>query len=310
MADVLNHVSEINTCARQEPKFLIERAENRYDELLNRTVERISKNNSAEIVLLAGPSSSGKTTTAGKISQKLSKKGHTAYTVSLDDFYRNRGEFALDEEGKPDYESVTALELDMLNRVMTNLVQQGHSLLPRYDFVNGKRLDDAFEIRLQPGDVVIFEGLHALNPIISERLPQDALLKLYVSVSTRLYLQGDEVQMTKRDLRLVRRMIRDYRFRNSSVENTFSLWGKVLEGENKFLAPYKYCADILIDSIHNYEPCVFRREALALLDTVPQDSDWFPEACRLKKQMEPFETLSPNLVPQDSLMREFLGAKE
>ena len=306
MADVLNHVKDINTCARQEPESFIRRAETRYDELLNQTVERIFRGG-VNVVLLAGPSSSGKTTTADKIQQKLTAKGHIAYTVSLDDFYKNRNEFVLDEDGKPDYETVSALELDLLNRVLVDLTEHGHCFLPRYDFIEGKRRDDALEIQLVPGDVVIFEGLHALNPVISDRLPQDALMKLYVSVSTRIYRGDETVQMTKRDLRLVRRMIRDYHFRSSTVENTFSLWDKVLEGEAKYLSPYKFNADIQLDSIHNYEPCVFRGEAQRLLDTVPETSEWFPEACRLRKELDPFEALPSAIVPQDSLMREFLG---
>lgn len=306
MADVLNRVQEINACARSEPDCFVRRAENRYDELLDQTVGRIC-GGEAHLVLLAGPSSSGKTTTAAKIRQKLTDQGHIAYTVSLDDFYKNRSEFEPDEDGKPDYEAVSALELDLLYQVMVDLVRHGHARLPHYDFLLGRRIDNALELQLTPGDVVIFEGLHALNPVISERLPQNALLKLYVSVSTRIYCGDGTVQMTKRDLRLVRRMVRDYRFRNSSVENTFSLWDKVLEGEQKYLSPYKFNADIQLDSIHNYEPCVFHGEALRLLDTVPENSEWFSEACRLRRQLEPFEALSPALVPDQSLMREFLG---
>ena len=258
-------------------------------------------------VLVEGAKWCGKTTTAEKISQKLDELGHTAYTVSLDDFYKNRSEFEPGEDGKPDYETVSALELDLLNQVLIGLMEHGRSSLPKYDFIAGKRCDNAFEIRLDPGDVVIFEGLHALNPVISDRLPQSGLLKLYVSVSTRIYRSDDTVQLTKRDLRLVRRMIRDYHFRSSSVENTFSLWDKVLEGEEKYLAPFKYNADLQLDSIHNYEPCVFRGEAMRLLDTVPETSEWFTEACRLRSELEQFEALPTTLVPQDSLMREFLG---
>ena len=307
MADVLNRVKEINACARSEPDSFVRRAENRYDELLDQTVERIC-GGEVNLVLLAGPSSSGKTTTAAKIRRKLTDRGHIAYTVSLDDFYKNRSEFLPGADGKPDYETVSALELDLLYQVMVDLVEHGVGKLPHYDFMAGRRRDNALELQLTPGDVVIFEGLHALNPVISGRLPQNALLKLYVSVSTRIYSGDDTVQMTKRDLRLVRRMIRDYRFRNSSVENTFSLWDKVLEGEQKYLSPYKFNADIQLDSIHNYEPCVFHGEALRLLDTVPENSEWYPEARRLRKQLEPFEPLSPAIVPDHSLMREFLGS--
>ena len=306
MSDVLNQLEEINAAAKQNPNHFIRRAETRYDELLNRTVARVC-GGGAQIVLLAGPSASGKTTTARKISQKLAASGHTAYSVSLDDFYKNRNEIAMGEDGKPDYETITALELELLSQVMNDLADHGRGSLPQYDFEAGVRHDDVSEIRLEPGDIVIFEGLHALNPIVSERLPQYAALKLYVSVSTRIYRSDGAVQMTKRDLRLVRRMIRDYRCRDSSVEHPFSLWGTVLKGEGQYLLPYKFNADLIIDSIHNYEPCVLRHEALRLLNAVPESSEWFSEAARLRKALEPFKSLPPTMVPPDSLLREFLG---
>ncbi len=307
MADVINRIEEINAAARRNPNHLIRCAETRYDDLLNRTVARICGGR-VQIVLLAGPSASGKTTTAQKISQKLAASGHTAYAVSLDDFYKNRAEIAPGEDGKPDYEIVSALELELLHQVMIDLAELGHSALPSYDFEAGVRRDNASEIRLVPGDIVIFEGLHALNPLVSERLPQNAMLRLYVSLSTRIYRGDDVVQMTKRDLRLVRRLIRDHHYRDSSVENTFSLWGTVLKGEGKYLLPHKYNADIMLDSIHNYEPCVLRDEALRLLNAVPEASEWFSEARRLRKALEPFRPLPPAMVPQDSLLREFLGS--
>lgn len=307
MADVINTLSDINELALTDTKRFIARAEARYDDKLNEIVDKISKHQNIEIVLLAGPSSSGKTTTANKINEKLQKIGHKAYTISLDDFYRHADEAIIDEDGKPDYETVNALDLDLLRDVLNNLVKERKASIPQYNFDTGRRTDNAREIVILPGDVVILEGLHALNPVIHEFLPSETLLKLYISVSTRIYEDDSTVLFTKRDLRLIRRTVRDFRHRNSSVENTFSMWENVLEGEQKYLAPYKYCADILIDSIHNYEPCVFKERAIELFNTVSKDSIWYNETQRLTEKLLKFETISEERVPEDSLLaREFL----
>lgn len=310
MADVLNTLQDINTMAQNYPERLIDRAEERYNEIISEAQKRACSDSKSEIILLAGPSSSGKTTTAKKIAVKLMEQGHMAYTVSLDDFYKNWEDAIIDENGNRDFETVHALDLECLSSTLKSLIYDGFAMIPQYDFDTGKRKEKLVELKLNEGDVVIVEGLHALNPIIYGDLPSDRLLKIYISVSTRIYDNGGNVLMTKRDLRLIRRTIRDYQFRNSSVENTFSMWQSVLDGENKYLAPYKYCADILIDSIHNYEPCVFKREALELFRTVPKDSIWYGETQRLSKSLEDFYSLSPSMVPDSSLMREFLGSKK
>ena len=307
MADVINNLSDINELAVSDPCGMIASAEERYDSILDKIADVISNNYSIEIVLLAGPSSSGKTTTAYKINEKLHSIGHKAYTISLDDFYRNSYDAILDENGKPDYETVNALDLDLLRNVLESLVTKRKASIPKFNFDTGLRTDNAYEIHLLPGDVVILEGLHALNPLIHESLPADALLKLYISVSTRIYNDDGSVLFTKRDLRLIRRTVRDYSHRSSSVENTFSMWESVLEGEQKYLAPYKYCSDILIDSIHNYEPCVFKTRAIELFKTVDKGSIWFDKTQRLTDMLECFETIPESLLPDQSLLRrEFL----
>ena len=308
MADVINTLSQINYEAENDTVQFISAAEERYGFALDCVVDRIITNRSVEIVLLAGPSCSGKTTTANKISEKLAEKGHKAYTISLDDFYRNSADAIIGEDGKPDYETVHALDLELLEKVLKKLVRDRSAMIPRFNFDTGLRTDEAFEIKLNEGDVVILEGLHALNPIIYGNLPGDSLLKIYISVSTRIYDDSGHVLLTKRDLRLIRRTVRDFHSRSSSVENTFGMWDSVLEGENKYLAPYKYCADILIDTIHNYEPCVFKNRALELFKTVGNDSVWFTHTLRLTEKLVRFSDIPEEKVPRTSLLVcEFLG---
>lgn len=308
MADVINTLSQINYEAQNDTAAFISAAEERYSFALDCVVERIINNKCVEIVLLAGPSCSGKTTTANKLRERLADKGHKAYTISLDDFYRNSTDAIIGDDGKPDFETVHALDLDLLEKVLKKLVKERTAKIPRFDFDTGIRTDNAFEITLDEGDVVILEGLHALNPIIYGYLPAEALLKIYISVSTRIYDDSGYVILTKRDLRLIRRTVRDYHSRSSSVENTFDMWDGVLEGENKYLAPYKYCADILIDTIHNYEPCVFKSRALELFKTVEPDSVWFAETQRLTEKLVLFSEIAEEKVPRSSLLIcEFLG---
>lgn len=308
MAEVINTLSQINYEAQNDTAAFISAAEERYSFALDCVVERIINNKCVEIVLLAGPSCSGKTTTANKLRERLADKGHKAYTISLDDFYRNSKDAIIGDDGKPDFETVHALDLDLLEKVLRKLVKERTAKIPRFDFDTGIRTDNAFEITLDEGDVVILEGLHALNPIIYGYLPSEALLKIYISVSTRIYDDSGYVILTKRDLRLIRRTIRDYHSRSSSVENTFDMWDGVLEGENKYLAPYKYCADILIDTIHNYEPCVFKSRALELFKTVEPDSVWFAETQRLTEKLVLFSDIAEEEVPRSSLLIcEFLG---
>lgn len=308
MADVINTLSQINYEAQNDTAAFISAAEERYSFALDCVVERIINNKCVEIVLLAGPSCSGKTTTANKLRERLADKGHKAYTISLDDFYRNSIDAIIGDDGKPDFETVHALDLDLLEKVLKKLVKDRTSKIPRFDFDIGIRTDNAFQITLDEGDVVILEGLHALNPIIYGYLPAEALLKIYISVSTRIYDDSGYVILTKRDLRLIRRTVRDYHSRSSSVENTFDMWDGVLEGENKYLAPYKYCADILIDTIHNYEPCVFKSRALELFKTVEPDSVWYNETQRLTEKLVLFSDIAEEKVPRSSLLIcEFLG---
>ena len=302
MADVINNLSQINYEAENNTDAFIAAAEDRYSSALENIVEKIISNHCIEIVLLAGPSCSGKTTTANKLRERLALKGHKAYTISLDDFYRNSVDAIIGYDGKPDYETVHALDLDLLEKVLKKLVKDRKASIPRFDFDTGIRTDNAFEIILNEGDVVILEGLHALNPIIYGNLPSDTLFKIYISVSTRIYDDSGYVLLSKRDLRLIRRTVRDYHSRSSSVENTFDMWNSVLDGENKYLAPYKYCADVLVDTIHNYEPCVFKNRALELFRTVNKDSIWYGEVERLTEKLISFSDIPEEKIPLSSLI--------
>ena len=290
----------------ENAESLIRKAEETYGSIVDTICEKVNSDSEKKIVMLAGPSGSGKTTTANKIKEKLEGMGHKAYTVSLDDFYKNKGEGPKNPDGTYDFESVEALDLDMIHKCFSELIEKSESELPLFDFMTGRRSEKTNKIRLEKDDVIIVEGLHALNPRISDALPRENLFEIYISVASRFY-DGEEILLGKRNLRFIRRMVRDFQFRNSPVEHTYFLWPKVMKGEDEFLFPFKNNADVFVNSIHIYEPCVFKNEAKKLLSTVENTSVNYEDAQKLISALNRFPEIEKNFVPQDSLLREFLG---
>ncbi len=262
---------------------------------------------SHEIVLLAGPSASGKTTSASLLSREMERLcGGRVYTVSLDDFYLNNGCGPKNSDGSDDYETVYALDLDCLHECLYRLITVREADLPIFDFITGKRSRERRKISLKENDRLVIEGLHALNPVIIGDLPKDELLFLYISVSSRV-VQDGHVLLNKRNLRFLRRLVRDSRFRASSPENTFELWEQVLYGENQYLFPHEGNAQYKINSFLPYEPAVFAAEALPLLASVDENSRFYPKARLLSESLRHFTTLTPHMVPGHSILREFIG---
>ena len=224
MSRLDNYYESINALAARQPEQFIHASEERYRNIIRRVAEQAVSSGSASIILLAGPSASGKTTTAGKIAQALVESGHGAYTVSLDNFYLNQDLSPRLPDGTPDFETVHALDIPLIHETFCRLMQDGRCELPLFDFPSGRRLIQTERLKLEKGDVVIVEGLHALNPLIYEAFPPEHLLKAYVSVSSRIYTEKGKIVLNKRNLRFVRRLIRDSRFRATNVYQTYLLW--------------------------------------------------------------------------------------
>lgn len=308
MGNTNNYLEYINKNAAPEHLVsFINDCEARYVNKLAAAAKRLDAAGGHEIILLAGPSSSGKTTTANLISRHLNAYGRQVFTISLDDYYRDAKEAILDEEGNPDFETVDALDLTLLTSNLQELIDEGRTEKPIFDFMAGKRKAETETIAIGAGDVVVVEGLHALNPLITSHLPEESLLKIYVNLNSRIYKEDGKIVLNKRNIRFVRRMVRDYQFRNSSVENTFRLWDNVLAGEDKYLYPYKDTADIKINSLHLYESCVFRDRAIVLLKEVPNGSRYYGAARALIHALGQFQPVDASHVPERSLLREFLG---
>lgn len=299
-------ISEINGSLLKDTDTFIVQCEERFDRDVGKAVKRLLDKDGCNIVLLAGPSSSGKTTTAGKIAEKIRESGRNAYTVSLDDFYLNRDDIPDSEDGIKDFENVTALDIELIHRVFSELIENRRSELPLFDFLTGTRSSETKLIELQKDDVIVVEGLHALNPVITDGLDESRLFRIYISVSSRVLDDGGEVILNKRNLRLARRIIRDSKHRNVPAENTLRQWQSVLNGEDKYLFPFESYADLKIDSFHPYEPSIFREEVIDQLDTVGRTSEFYEQACSLKKAFRLFRTTDSEILPEKSLLNEFL----
>ena len=302
---MLFYLDEINRGMEFSPEGFIEGCEKSFRERINALCDRVVSESGRVLVMLAGPSSSGKTTTANLLADGIRKTGRGATVISLDDFYLGSEVLFTFEDGTVDYETVKALDLPCISSTMHALLRDGEAMIPRFNFRSGSR-DGYTAVRVREDEVIILEGLHALNPLITEPLSDEAMIKLYISVSSRI---ADEkgILMSKRDLRFIRRLIRDYHHRNSDAERTFYLWKGVRMGEDRYLFPYSDRADIKIDSIHPYEVCVFRKEAEKLLDSVAPDSIYYTEAKLLKDKITKFIEKDSGIVPDGSLLNEFIG---
>lgn len=307
MSNLNNTIEYINGLAAEDPLELIERSEKRYLNIISDIADKVQNEAGREIVMLAGPSASGKTTTANKLAAEFTNRGMKTYRISLDDFYLDREKIPCGENGVPDFETVFALDLPCIDKTLNSLLDGKTTRVPVFDFMTGKRSDKYDEITLGESDAIIVEGLHALNPIITDDLPEDKLLKIYISVSSRIYNENGKIILNKRNMRFIRRLVRDYNFRGSSVGNTYDLWQNVRIGEDKYLFPYKDNADLRINSIHLSEPCLFKDIVLTMLEGADLKPEWASDCSKLIRALKKFHSIPVKLVPENSLLKEFLG---
>lgn len=300
--------AEINAAVKSDAEDFVKSCCKEYNDKIAEGVEDILNDNIVDIVMLAGPSSAGKTTTALKFAQGITERGRNAYRISLDDFYFNRDDIPINSDGLPDYENITALDLELIKDTFNSLITKREAVLPTFNFNTGKREEEGTHIVLKKDDVLIVEGIHALNPIITGGTDIDHVYKVYINASSRLVTENTgRVLMTKRDVRFVRRMIRDFNFRSSSVENTYFLWSGVRKGEDKFIFPFKKNADFFINTFHPFEPCLFKNETVKLLEIIDEESPYSDEASELMTAINRFDSIDTSFLPEDSLLREFVG---
>lgn len=268
--------------------------------------EEIASRKGVKLVLLAGPSSSGKTTSCKRLSIQLAVNGLKPLQISLDDYFVDREKTPKDASGEYDYESIYALDLDLINEQFNALFRGEEVELPKYDFQSGKSKKSGNKLEMNDNNVLVVEGIHALNPELTAHIPQEQIFRVYASALTTILLDNHNYIPTT-DNRLLRRIIRDYKYRGVSAQETIHRWPSVRAGENKWIFPFQENADAMLNTAMLYELAVIKTQAEPLLQQVPENCEEYAEAYRLLKFLKYFKGIPYNNLPPTSLLREFLG---
>ena len=280
--------------------------EKRISQIADEILRRSLNGTPTKLILISGPSSSGKTTFSKRLSVQLMANGLKPYPISLDDYFVNRADTPKDENGKYDYESLYALDLAFFNQQLQALLNGEEVELPRFNFTTGIREMSGTHLRVTDNMILILEGIHALNPELTPQIPAENKFKIYVSALTTILLD-DHNYIPTTDNRLLRRIIRDYKYRGYSAEETISRWPSVRAGEEKWIFPYQENADVMFNSALLFELAIIKDYAEPILRKVPNNRPEYSEAYRLRKFLEYFVPLQDKELPPTSLLREFLG---
>lgn len=275
------------------------------NELHELASEIVDKRNQIRLITIAGPSSSGKTTFSMRLRITLMSLGLKPVMISIDDYYLPKSSVPVDEFGKPDLEHIESLDIERFNNDISRLIQGEAVTLPKYDFKRST-VTDGETIRVEPDTPIIIEGIHALNDRLTSKVPREQKYKIYIAPQTQLHID-DHNPISITDLRLLRRIVRDSKYRNAPATETMGMWPSVRRGEFKWIYPFQEGADFVFNTELSYEFGVLKKFALPQLQAIPRDSEYFIMANRLVKFLKYFVDIPEELVPCDSLLREFIG---
>ena len=261
---------------------------------------------SIRLICIAGPSSSGKTTFANRLRIELLSRGIKPIRISMDDYYLDRGQAPLDEDGKPDLESADALDIDLFNANLADLVAGLEVECPKYDFKAGCRAKEGRKLIVPQDQPIIIEGIHALNERLTASIPAHQKFKIFIAPQSQVNIDNHN-PMSLTDLRLLRRIVRDHQFRNASAISTLEMWPSVRKGEFRWIYPSQEGANYVFNSFSSYELSVMKKYAMPLLEEIDTESEYFPVAERLIRMLKFFDDLSDQWVPCNSIIREFIG---
>lgn len=306
----INTVGELNSLISQgteKVRELIRIAEVLHEKKYSIITDEIVRRKEIRLITIAGPSSSGKTTSAKRIALHLKVHGLKPVPISLDDFFLERDKTPRDEKGNYDFESIKALDLDLFNQTMNDLIKGKEVKLPKFDFKSGKRLWHDEPLQIKENQPIIIEGIHGLNEILTASIPREKKYKIYVSSLTQMNLDRmDRIPTT--DTRLIRRMVRDYNFRGYSASDTLNIWPSVVKGEHKYIFPFQDEADIMFNSHLVYELAILKLFAEPLLLSIDKSHPHYTEAKRLLRFLDYFLPITEiEEIPRTSIIREFIG---
>ena len=303
----LRTVGDLNEVIEQgRTNLLIQVSEALQEKKIARIADDIARKSGVRMVLIAGPSSSGKTTTCKRLSVQLLTNGIKPVPISLDDYFVNREETPRDEHGDYDFEHIHALNLSLLNEQLTSLFRGEEVELPRYDFPSGRSVKSGRRLRLHDDEVLVVEGIHALNPELTAQIPERMKYRVYASALTTILLDNHNYIPTT-DNRLLRRIIRDHKYRGVSAAETIRRWPSVRKGESRWIFPFQERADQMFNTAMLFELAVIKRQAKPLLEQVPESCPEYAEAYRLRKFLGYIHPIAEEQIPPTSLLREFLG---
>lgn len=304
---MINTLNEINKMAVQCPTEFIKSCNEEYISNITQIAQNISQDDDIKIVAIAGPSGSGKTTTAHILQENLKKLNETVAVVSLDDFYLQRDKLPILPDGTTDVESVNSLDIALIKECFEQLIKTGKVDLPHYDFKTQSRIQNAKHIDIGSRGILIVEGLHAMNPLISDLVPQKNIFKIYISVNRSVEDENGVQLLSSRQVRLIRRVLRDERFRGATATETLHRWNNVIDGERKYLYCFKDTANVQLVTFHPYELGVYREQFGKMRNGVSKNAPCYDYFIKTANALERFDKINNDLVPSDSLIREFIG---
>ncbi len=301
----IGSLNKLTESKRDNPVIKISEA--LHEKKISQIADQIkSRRKKVKVILIAGPSSSGKTTFSKRLAVQLAVNGIRPVNLSLDNYFVNREDTPLDEKGEYDYETIDALDIATFTDNIRHLLAGEEVEIPKFSFEAGKRYYDGEKLRIAPNNVIIVEGIHGLNPKLTQLLPPDALFKIFVSALTSIAIDSHNL-INPTDNRLIRRMVRDHKYRNNSATDTLKRWESVLLGEQKHIVPYQEEADAIFNSALIYELGALKTQAEPLLQEVAQQNPEYSKALRLLKFFSYIRAIPTNEIPPTSIIREFLG---
>lgn len=304
----LGNIGEMNAIVKQKEKIssIIKVAEALQEKKIIKIADAVCGRGKVKLALIAGPSSSGKTTFSKRLSVQLAINGIHPIPLSMDNYFVPRTQTPRDENGEYDFESIYAVDLELFNKQVNQLMNGEEVEIPYYNFETGEREYRGEKLKLGLNGMLVIEGIHALNPMLTEKIDKNKIFRIYVSALTTISVDNHNWIPTT-DNRLLRRIIRDYKYRGYSAIETISRWAKVMEGEQKWIFPYQENADMTFNSALIFELCVLKKFVQPLLSNVPENSPVYQEVSRLKNFLNQFSVVHEEEIPLTSLLREFLG---
>lgn len=293
--------------AKEKPVEFIKACNSEYIKNISDIAKRCDDDQRIKIVAIAGPSGSGKTTTAHILQNCLEALGEKTAVVSLDDFYLTAENLPRLSDGSADIESVNSLDIKLIKECFNGIIEKGAASLPTYDFKTKSRISNAKSLDIGNHGIVIVEGLHAMNPLITDLVPRKNILKIYISVNRSVDDNNGVQMLSSRQIRLIRRVLRDDKFRGATATETLHLWNNVIDGERKYLYCFKDTADIQLVTFHPYELGVYRERFCKMRNTVNKNAPCYEYFIDTANALERFEAIDSSLVPENSLIREFIG---